>query len=471
MRPSARVSIKNGFLRVWLIVVFLTCFHGPAAAQSFELSLDAGRVAARQAALAGNFTLARDLALALLAADANDRTALIVLAAVQPQLGAPRNGRQAGVQAFRLSQTGDERYEAARLIALAAANEERYTLAQFWLRRAAINAPNDPALEQTRSDYRGVRNLNPWSANLEFSVTPSSNLNGGTNSDCLFFIPATDPDERPFCVGELSGASQELSGLVANADLRLAYAVSRSPVQRTTLTARANARSVWLSQDAREIVPDSSNSDFGSQILEFGVLHQRRLGDGTFSADAVSGLAWFGGDLGTNYYRTSLSYGTALSETIAATVSGEFQQTNIKGNSPHTNLRSTLSIGLSYVTQGGNRMSGQLSYDNNTSSRDNERFETLTAQFGYLLSDPIGPIQLSMTTGVAYSDYPDYSLPFTPTGRDDTRIFGSVTAVFHDIDYAGFVPVVTVGFQDAQSNVSRFERDEFSVNVGVRSSF
>lgn len=81
----------------------------PAVSQTFELSLDEGRVAARQAALQGQFQLARDLALALIEADPDDRTALVVLAAVHPQLGDGREGRRAGVRAFRLSNTNDER--------------------------------------------------------------------------------------------------------------------------------------------------------------------------------------------------------------------------------------------------------------------------------------------------------------------------------------------------------------------------
>ena len=69
----------------------------PAFSQTFELRLDEGRTAARQAAMQGQFQLARDLALALIQADPNDRPALVVLAAVQPQLG---DGAQDAAQVF-----------------------------------------------------------------------------------------------------------------------------------------------------------------------------------------------------------------------------------------------------------------------------------------------------------------------------------------------------------------------------------
>lgn len=450
------------------LAICLIAFAAPTYAQIFELSLDEGRVAARQAALTGNFELARELALGLTQANPDDRIALIILAAVQPQMGAPRAGRAAGARAYRLSRSDGERYEAARLVALAAANEDRYTLSQIWLRRAVINAPDDSAIQQTQRDYRGIRALNPLSVNLGFSVTPSSNVNGGSETDVNII------DGLPGLVGVLSGDAQALSGLAATADLRLAYAVSRGTDQRTSLTARAYARSVWLSDEASTIAPTSRNSDFGSQVLEFGITHQRRAGDGSVSAALLTGASWFGSDLGATYNRATLGYNSALSETVAVTVSGEVQRTNLRGLFPRTNLQNTLAAGLSHVTSGGNRISGQMTYDAQASDNLNERYEILTVQASYAWADPIGPMQLSVVGGIAAARYRDYSaLPGIPVpgGRRDTRVFASVTSVFNDLDYAGFVPVVSLGVQDTQSNVSRFERNEYSVNIGIRSSF
>lgn len=448
-----------------LATCLLFGLSSPATAQILELSLDEGRSAARQAALSGQFTLARDFALALTEADENDRIALIVLAAVQPQLGEAREGRRAGARAFRLSTSDDERYEAARLTALAAANEDRYTLSQIWLRRAAINAPDERAALQTQADYRGIRDLNPWSINFGFSLAPSSNVNGGSETEYNII------DGLPF-VGLLSGDAQALSGISATGDLRLSYALSRSPEHRTSLTARAYARSVWLSDEARDIAPTNENSDFGSQTLEFGISHQRRLGDGTLSAGALMGWSWFGGDLNTQFNRVTLGYGQAVSENIGLNLTAEVQQDNLNGLFPRSNLRSTVSTGLTHITENRNRISGYLSYQTQSSENLNERYETLTAQVSYAWADPIGPVQLSVSAGVAASHYRDYKIILpVPGGREDTRIFGSVTAVFNEMDYAGFVPIMTLGVQDTTSNVSRFERNEYSLNVGIRSSF
>ena len=263
-----------------------------------------------------------------------------------------------------------------------------------------------------------------------------------------------------------------MAGVSATADLRLAHAISRQPDSRTSLTARAYARAVWLSDDAEIIAPTSTNSDFGSQVLEFGLNHQRRLGDGTLSAEALTGLSWFGGDIGANYNRASLRYGNTLSESVSGTISGEVQQTNLEGLFARSNIRSTLTTQIRYRTDSGNRLSGMVSFGAQSSENLNERYETITAQVSYAWADPIGPIQLSLTAGVSRSHYRDYTILLpVPDGRTDMRVFGSATAVFQDINYAGFVPVVTLGVQDTQSNVSRFERNEYSVNIGFRSSF
>lgn len=458
--------IRNG-----LAAAFVCLLGSSLFAQTFELSLDEGRVAARQAALQGQFVLARDFALALRDANPDDRTALIVLAAVQPQLGQAREGRRAGARAFRLSQSNDERYEAARLTALAAANEERYTLSQIWLRRAAINAPDDGALAQTQRDFRAVRNLNPWTVRLGFSITPSSNVNGGTDSEFNIIDGVTNPDGTPL-VGVFSGAARALPGTIGVADVRLAYAVSRSAQQRTTLNARGYARAVWLNGEARTIAPTSSNSDFASQILEFSLDHTRRAGVGNLSAQALMGASWFGGDLSRTYARARLGYAIPVGERTRLSLNATYAQFDLNTTFPRTNHERSVSTALSHITQSGNRVTAALSYTEQSSVQPNERYETVTGQVTYAWADPIGPIQLSVAAGISQSDYADYTILVpVPGGRQDTRIFGSISAAFPDIDYAGFVPLVTLGVQDTRSNVSRFQRDEYSLNIGVRSSF
>ena len=110
----------------------IALFGAVAEAQTtVELTLDDARTLAMRALLAGEDGAATQIANGLLQANPNDRAALIIMAAAAPRQGNPVEGRKAGARAWRLSQTDTEKYEAARLTALAAASEERYTLADM----------------------------------------------------------------------------------------------------------------------------------------------------------------------------------------------------------------------------------------------------------------------------------------------------------------------------------------------------
>ncbi len=166
--------------------------------------------------------LALQIAEAILTQIPDDRTALIVVAAAAPQVGDPDRGRTAGARAFAVSQTDAQKYEAARLTALAAANDQRYTLATFWLRRALTVAPNDQERNRTLRDARGVTRLNPWSTQLSFSLAPSSNLNGGAEDEA-----STAPGNP---TGTLSADAQAIAGW--RAVLAFQHQLSPAPIAR-----------------------------------------------------------------------------------------------------------------------------------------------------------------------------------------------------------------------------------------------
>ncbi|MEL6958320.1 MAG: hypothetical protein AAGL89_05140 [Pseudomonadota bacterium] len=437
-----------------------------------QLSLDEGRAAARSAVLAGNFQLARDFALALTEANPDDRTALVVLAAAQPQLGQAREGRAAGLRAFRLSTTESERYEAARLVALAAANEERYTLSQYWLRRAAANAPDPAAYAQTARDFRGISNLNPWSVRFAFNIAPSNNVNGGSVGDCnQYYTVIVDGIPQQFCFGTLSEDAQALSGVTATGDLRLRYRLSAGEDFITQMTLRAYARNVWLSDDASESAPDSRNSDFASQVLEFGLSREMRMGDGSLAAQVLFGTSWFGGDPSQRYVRGTLGYALPVGEATRLNLGGFVEKSyRYVGEWEPRSERISLNAGLTHILPSRDRVTGQIIFERQFSDGVNERYTSATAQLSYTYAEPLGPVRLSVQGGLSYTSFQDYQLLF-PTPRDDTRLFATVQATLHEIEYAGFVPVVRLTAEQTDSNVGRFTREAVTLDLGFRSSF
>ena len=438
-------------------------------AQTLQLSLDEGRALARQAALNGEYATAVNFAEALLDADPNDRIALLTLAVAKPNLGSGRDGQRAGARAFRLSENDAQRFEAARLTALAAASDERFTASQYWLRRAAAHAPNEQAQRQARQDFQNVRRLNPFTFNLSGSVRKSNNLNGGTDGACLFIDGISDGEGAPLC-GLLSGDAQALPGWSANADLRLSYDVSRTQNQVTSLTARGYTRHVWLSDEARALSPTTRNSDFASQVVELGLRHRRRAADGTLTLEGIYGGSWFGGDLSANYTRGRLSYSQNISEQTQLSVSAQLDAINIQTGAQRTNFARTLTASATHRINDQNSVNATVSFSGQSSDSTNDRFENARLQLGYTWN---GPVQVSIGAGMFWADYRDYRIAIitVPGGRQDTRTFGDISIAFPNIDYAGFSPVFSTSYQDTNSNVSRFDRDEFNWNISLRSNF
>ncbi len=437
------------------------------AQQNISLPAEDARALARAAAVQDRPELARDLAAALLRGDPQDRTALIVLALVEPRLGRPTQGRLAGVRAWRVSENRVQRFEAARLTALAASREGRQSLAQLWLRRAAANAPTDSALDQTARDFAAVRRLNPWNVNLGFSATPSSNVNGGSTSEVLTIDG--EPVTLFGLVGSIPEEQQALSGWSYSADLRIARRLSVSQTQRTGLALRLYGRGVVLSDAARSDAPDAEDDDYSSAYAAVTLFHDRAAPGGSYGLNATLGSNWSGGDLSYRFLRLGAQRrwqgdGTGWS------VSGYVEDRRTGDGDPDARVYS--------LSGGGNRAlpAGRLTYaatvERTDAPSDNDRNAALRLTSGFALSEPVGPARIALGAGLEARKYPDYvALTPVPGGRDDLRGWATVTASFPEISYAGFAPVITLEASRTRSNVSNFDRSSLSVGFSIQSTF
>ena len=461
--------MKTGLgIRVLAFVACLTATALPA--QSVDLSLDDARLLARHAIAAGEFALARELGQKLIAVDPDDRLALLVLAVAEPQLGDADAGWEAGVRAWRLSETGATRYEAARVTARAAANGERFTLSTIWLRIALNAAPDAAARAQTLQDARAVTRRNPWSTSLIFSIVPANNINGGAADDELTFDDIDAPD-----LG-LSEDAVALSGWRQTFGLRTQYRLQETNDSRTSVGLQYTANRARITDDVS--IPDEAlTSNYAElslrhdQVLENGVI-TGRVAAGTFDYRSYRSLTdtlefekydllRFGVDrifpladdvsLGLTAQRERLYY---LSEGI--------------GRVDRTILRST----LSYALAGNNRSTLSLSLtDSNGVENDNFTFQSLTLQGGYSWGEPIGPISLAINGGFRLSEYPDYDIFFVSGAREDQSVFFGMNIGLPDIEYFGFSPGWAINAERTESNISRFERDTFSVGFTLSSAF
>ncbi len=454
------------FLASLAIIAGLTL--SAAAQDRIALDLDSGRRLAQEALLSGNPALARELAQGLLQANPNDRTAWVLLAAALPQLGDAAGGQRAGARAFSLSRTETEKYEAARLTALAAMRAERLTQSQLWLRRAAIHASNETQEQQTARDYRLVANRNPLRIDLAFALTPSSNLNGGSEGAYNII------DGLPF-VGVLSGDAQALSGIEARGDLSLRYRLEDSETRQRFLTARLIGRGVRLSDAARATAPEAENRDYAYLVADLGYGARRATDTLGYGWGMNVGRVWGGAEADVSYSFARLSGdGTyALSDRAAAQVFSSIETRWDSAGAQDARI-GTIGTGLTWVADGA--MAGQyavsLSLRHTESPTPNDRSDVATAQLSFAPAQAIGPASMRFTLGGAMSDYPDYAVVFVvPGGRQDTMGFASVEVTPADWSFAGFAPVLTLTRQITRSNVSRFDTAEISLQIGIRSTF
>ena len=57
------------------------------------------------------------------------------------------------------------------------------------------------------------------------------------------------------------------------------------------------------------------------------------------------------------------------------------------------------------------------------------------------------------------------------SSRNDDAVFASLDVTFSEIDYAGFVPRVSLIAQRTSSNISRFETSSTALSFGIESKF
>jgi hypothetical protein len=137
----------------------------------------------------------------------------------------------------------------------------------------------------------------------------------------------------------------------------------------------------------------------------------------------------------------------------------------------------SLTGGLTRRLSSGDTLRFTLNLSDTDSDSSQRRYKSVNVRADYQFRDTFGPkglnAKISAGLAVAHSDYEAYGFfPIAaPGGRQETSIYADVTAVFQNIDYAGFAPAVTVRAGRKSSNVSRFNTKELSVSLGIQSKF
>lgn len=435
----------------------------PARAENLSLTLPQAQAMARQALVQKRPRLAYSISKELIEADPRNGHAHYTQALAFAQVDAYGWGLKSARRAFYSAGNDLQKYEAAQLASQLAFLDERLTSSQLWLRRAVQHAPTEGARDETIRAFRTVRARNPLNFNIKLSVTPSDNVNNGSNS------PYNIIDGSPL-VGTLSPSAQAIPGTVATGDLRLSYRLRQSQTSLTRLTGRFYTRQVRFNNP----VAGLSASDLGAARAEAGIAHAfaGRGEDSQWELGLAGGRTWSGGDPYYDFARASVQRRQKLSEnlylSLGTSVEEQLDETVPKSDATQYDAFAQ----LSYTLPKGGRLGAYVNYRNVDTNGTNRAYSQWTGVVSYTMGQQIGPAVMTFSLGKSVVDYDRYSvlLP-VPGGRNDDSVFGGVTASFNDWGYMGFIPTVSFNAGKSRSNISRFDVDETSLSLGVRSEF
>ena len=413
---------------------------------------------------------ARALARELLSQNPDDVTSLLILSRAERMLGNPAAAEQAGKSAWRLARTPLERYSAALLTARALTDREALLRAQFWLRRAAQIAPNEELRTQTIAEFRAVKRATPLDIRLAFSITPSSNVNNGSQS------PETTGG------GTISASGQALSGLEYFASARLSYDLPRQGRLDQQISGQLQiARYSFSSSSKRKLQADFDER--GISVLDPAELAYDDLTlryDLTLNDTDDKGANSLGLNVSRSLYGGS-TLNTAAGVTLGRRVLlnpstlASFSVGGTRNRRADIDSRSstvwTAQTRLVRVLENGDQANfGIFLRDTNSNSAEIANV-TKGISAGYAFGKPIlGRFGLDLGLSLQ-SRRGDRPQGFDFITRDDLSLQGSATITFNDADYYGFVPTATVRVRRTRSTEARYDTRDLGLNIGLQSSF
>lgn len=451
----------------------------PAGVPISEVPLPQLEIAVAAMASAGHPAEALSLAEAILLRDPDNALAHYIVAREMLAAGNTDVARQAASRSFSGAGTERQHYEAAILAAKVALADERWIAAQYWARHAIQYAPDAPSKDLAVQDYYRLRSESPWNWRLRFGVKPSNNVNGGAE-DRSNVIDGYD------AVGVLSDDALALSGIVGTLNFDTTYRISRTEKSQTYLGAELYLRGVELSGSPKLTpfhlpgtpAPDPveiRNSDYSMVALGMSLSHRQVLDRSTqFIGSLSGGQTWQGGDPGYGYAGASLRADRKLGQDPSATrlSFGLGVERRDWDDSTQRDTRRELSFGLTRTLSSG-ALTGTMELLDVASNNDQARSWSVTGSLRYEPNKQLGPLAYAFSAGAIKTVYPDYSVLWMHPegGRQDETVYGEVGFWAPDYGYAGFTPEFRLQAMQVDSNISRFTRSEFSLAVGLRSSF
>lgn len=399
---------------------------------------------------------------ALVQRNPGDATALILKSRAERDLGFYAKSVATGRQAWTHADLPRERFGASMAVAQGMASNGQKFRAQFWLRRAAEEAPNESARAMAMRDFDYVRSRSRLSVQLDFSARPSSNVNGGSSEKVINFmgIPLT-----------LSPDALALSGGKMQAAVTARYRLAESDRAKTDLRFGLVERRVWLSDASKLAAPMADSGDYAFSGYELGfdqAWKVARLG-GEVTGSLSLGYNRYGGSSMSNYTRLDLGANKGFGGRISGQIGLSLERTNRLDDPKRSATVAGLSLAASKGLATGDRLSLSIGLRHSQSKADSIDHKALSAEVGWRKAAPVLNTKVSASLGVEARDYP--VSPYTSGGRQDLSVNASISLSFDKLDYMGFAPVMTIEAEKTRSNVAINTSQSLGVGFSVKSSF
>lgn len=493
---------------------------GPIAAQSSQaLSPDQMRDFATQLLSDGDAPRAIAVTEILLSRNPEDVGALIVRAQAGLLISEYDIALDAARVAYQASAQPTAKFVAARLAARAHAEQNEDTRAQLWLRRARQFAPTTEAAADVASDFRFLRNRNPWSTQLRFGVRPSNNVNNGSSSETFRLLGTLE--------AALNNEARALSGLAFNGGFTSSYRLNTTPSSVTfvdvafdgttfLLSPQANAglaedrlnQNLAIADDCAASLftgtapiltlgedgvtsdqpepetdsddnppcdfntdPLSTGSTYSFATLSFGLSHRvvLRADARPTNLNLRYGQVWYGGDPYSRFLTLGATQTWDLgddSRLLAGITIGKREYEADQPGSKSYGLRGSWTT----ILNNDNRLELSAAVKRSISDAPSSHFREAQISARYDLAAPINGIDFGFSTTVErVYDYPFFSL--FGAARVDNTAAARVDAQFRDYEYFGFRPVVSLEASVTESNIDRYDQENLSLSFDLRSAF
>jgi hypothetical protein len=447
-------------MRTRLLVVLLVLAASMAQAKPVALTVEQMQRFGFEALMRGYADQALEIAETLLQRDANDSQALALKAQALRALGRLPESEVSAKAAWAMAKDKQSRYAAATAVAQALALQDHRTAAQLWLRRAVQNAPSTATRSQALQDFNYVRAQNPLSLQIEASLQPSNNVNGGARD------PRFDFYGIPFV---LSGDALALSGLTGGLGVQLRYRLAATPQTETALSFAASQQWVALSSQVRAQAPDARNGDYALGQVQIGLEHQRQSAWGNWSFGLVAGHTIYGGDDLANSVLAQVALEHKFTPKLSAVLSGSLTRQQRLDRAISSSSQFALGVELDYRGNNGDRWSSSLSLGNAASDDISIDHSDATLELSWQAGQKVAGIGFGASVAVKTSDF-DVS-PYRAGGRQDLRLQSSVSAKLDRLGYMGFAPVLSLDYSETNSNVSLYDSRSFGVGLTIKSLF